>query len=331
MTSQSPLPPPGDVLAHRRPPRTDMWLLVILAVNLTATFGLWFIAFGRIGGFWMAVGYDWRVMISGAVMSAQFLALALWASLCEPRSPFRWLWLVLLAATGAAAMAGALVPGALVARASSRWGRWALPWGVVMWESYVTFMLVLCAAVVFLLAADIFAWPCRRILGLRISSRPEASPTTARRGYGLSELFWWVGMAAAACWLLRAMIENVPLENVALVLLILTCIVPPSLPAAWAVFGARNRWLGLGIAIAGWAFYCTVLTALSWAITAVNRNITQPLLVYILYLPVEMIFAVALAAAATVYANCLALNAAGLRVVGDTTCGAPNSKDPVGE
>ena len=305
---------PGDI-RDRRPLGRTLWLFVILIANLAVTFGLWFVAFGRIGGFWLAVGYDWRVMISGAVMASQLVSLALWASLCEPRSPFRWLWLALLSAACAAAMAGALVPAAVLARTGSRWGRWALPWGVVFWESYVTFMLVLCATVVFLLAADILAWPCRRVLGMRISSRVEPSASPGARGFGLSELFWWVGMAGAACWLLRAMIENVPLENVALVLVILICILPASLPAAWAVFGARNRWLGLVIAIAVCVFYSAGLSALFWAITTANRNISHPLLVYLLYLPTEMIFAVALTACATVYANCTALYAAGIRVV----------------
>jgi MFS family permease len=150
------LPLTGNLRDRGTQGRT-LWLLVILVANLAVTFGLWFLAFGNIGGFWLAVGYDWRVMISGAVMASQLVSLALWASLCEPRSPFRWLWLALLAAASAAAMAGALVPAAMLARTGSRWGRWALPWGVVVWESYVTFMLVLCAAVVFLLAADIVA------------------------------------------------------------------------------------------------------------------------------------------------------------------------------
>jgi hypothetical protein len=308
------LPLTGNLRDRGTQGRT-LWLLVILVANLAVTFGLWFLAFGNIGGFWLAVGYDWRVMISGAVMASQLVSLALWASLCEPRSPFRWLWLALLAAASAAAMAGALVPAAMLARTGSRWGRWALPWGVVVWESYVTFMLVLCAAVVFLLAADIVAWPCRRVLGLRISSRVEPSASPSTRGFGLSELFWWVGMAGAACWLLKAMLDNVPLEKVAVVLVILTCILPASLPAAWAVFGAKKRWLGLVIAIALCVLYSAGLSALFWAITTANRNISQPVLVYVLYMPTEMIFAVAATACATVYANCSALYAAGIRVV----------------
>lgn len=211
-------------------------------------------------------------------------------------------------------MAGAFIPASLLRMASSAWGRWALPWGVVFWEAYTTFMLVLCAGIVLFLAADIVAWPLRRVLGCRLVRGGQVPVTPAARGFGLSEMFWWVGMAAAASWLLRAMLENALSESVAMVMVLLVSVLPAALPAAWSAFGAQHRWKSFLLTLLWAGAYGAGLAGLFWVITSVGRAITNTTLLYLLYIPFEMLPTIAVTSAAVLFINCLGLSKAGVRL-----------------
>ncbi len=294
----------------RRAARRWQALAAIAILNVLVVGALWAMAVIGVGRYWMPVGYDLLQVAAGSVLLSQYLMLALWSSLSEPRSPLRWLLLVVVCALAGLIVAVVFFPVWQWQFVGSRW----FSWGIVFWQLYVNWMLVLCSGIVFLLTADIVAWPFRRMLGCRIAFSDAPASTPAARGFGLTELFWWVGMAAAGCWLLRAMLENTLAETVAIVLIMLACVIPPSTIAAVAAFTARRRWLGFLVSIAFALAYGGALGGICWTITSIVPYPRNSLLAYLVYIPVEVMAPVVLVSALAAYANALALRWAGARL-----------------
>jgi hypothetical protein len=286
-------------------------LALVLVTNLLVVGAFWFAAFMGWGRFWMPVGYDLLHTAAGTILLSQYLTLGLWSSLSEPRSPFRWLVLVAICAVCGLIVAVVLFP-------AWRWQfvgrRWGLSWGVVFWELYVNWMLIACSGVVFLLAADIAAWPCRRMFGCRLTFGDQPVVTPAARGFGLMELFWWVGMAAAGCWLLRAMLENVLAENLAIVLIMLAVIIPPGLFGSVAALTTRRRWAGFALSIVVALAYGAALGGILWTISTIARSPQNLLLAYIGGLPFEVVAMAVILATTAAFANASALRWSGARL-----------------
>lgn len=299
----------SSVDAGYSPPRRA--LAVLLGLNLLGVTAVWYLVLIGVGRNWMALGYDAVTIMAASVTIGQYLVLALWSSLTEPRPPLRWLGHLAVCGLGAAAVAAAYFPAG--------WqfvgGRFGMTWGALLWEAYVTFMLVLCAGIALVLAADILVWPLRRILGCRLAYDKQPVSPTAARGFGLREMFWWVGIAAAGCWMLRAVLENVLAEDVSVVLFVTISALPVVVPSCMAALAEVKRWRAF-LACLGWvAIYSFLLAAVLWMVSSLYRSPQNAIAAYILFFPPEIVAIGTIAAALTAYANAFALRLIGVRLV----------------
>jgi hypothetical protein len=286
-------------------------LFFLLVANLLLLAGLWWLVHLGVGRLWLPVGYDVLAVATGAVGLSQLLVLALWSSLSEPRSPWRWIGLVGLCGLVSTAVSVAFYSPHLWQFTGRRFG---FSWGFMFWQCYVTFMLVLSACIALLIAADVVMWPLRRILGCRIALEGHLPRTPAARGFGLTELFWWVAMAAAGCWLLRAILENVLAENLAVSILILICVVPVALPAAFAAVVERKRRAAFIASLTWGAVYSGGTAAVIWIAIETGYSPQHSFLAYLAFLPPELVvLAIGVAFVAT-YSNGWALRRAGIRL-----------------
>lgn len=259
----------------------------------------------------MPVGYDLLHLAAGIILLSQYLTLGLWSSLSEPRSTLRWLLLVVICAASGLIVTVVFFP-------AWRWQfigrRFGISWGVLFWQLYVNWMLIASAGVVFLLAADIVGWPFRRVFGCRLTFGTCPTVAPAARGFGLLELFWWVGMAAAGCWLLRAMLENVLAENLGIVLIMLAAIIPPGLFASVAALTAQRRFVGFGLSIVVALAYGAALGGVLWTISSIARAPRNELLAYIVGLPIEVVAMAVILGTFAAFANASALRWYGARL-----------------